>query len=851
MTAMGTIWEKYASQIPGLLERRPDFRFDPDYYAAHAGLSGLNSDELLNHFEVHSPLSGVAPNFFRANISGNETAETQLVSLVQDEELQATIRKEAGDALELVYEIIRLGDPIDSKISKFSTTHYLATYPDIAAANINPFDHYLCYGAIEGRINLGTVRESKFKGEVPFASDKPTVLVCVHEMSRTGAPIVGLDIARQANATHNVVVASLRDGPLLEDFIKVASEVFITSNPIAEFKYLSTVTAENFDFAIVNSAAAINFVYFLVSAEIPFASYIHEYSQYMKPDYPFNLLLLFSDLAIFSSEHVRGSWRDRMLDIAFDVGRDSAIVPQRMPLLRSVNERTQFDARKRLSQLVGRDLTKSRIVCGAGQPQWRKGTDIFVMAAQICRRRDPETIFIWIGHSVQHDELNFGAYMSHHLDQIDVGGRSSNLFFIEAGPVYRDVLAASDLMFMSSRLDPLPNVVFDALENGCKIVQFEGASGFTDENYKHTGMFATVEFGNPEAAVEEILKTPPKKATLLNGNDAHIALFQMIADALASRLEQQRYFAIGVSEIDEPIMYTSSDADAEARALERRKVFQYGRRRLWRDIDDVWSELKSSDNWVHKTLGLAPYEASSGKTLPAFSMHIHAHYTDELGSDIKAFGMYRDAKRVVVTTDTQKKKDDILKIMEPHGIRPEVVLVPNTGRDILPFIKLFEEGGMAGEDEFWCHIHQKKSLTSTAGGDKWRRFLLRVLLGNDRETSNALDILTRDGVGLVAPFDPYFVGWNDSRRLLPRFDGRLPGPFPENPLLFPVGSMFWVRRSVAAAMIEFFGPDYAWPSEPISNDGTEYHLIERLWPAIAASIGLESVFVHKLDEKRL
>jgi lipopolysaccharide biosynthesis protein len=193
----------------------------------------------------------------------------------------------------------------------------------------------------------------------------------------------------------------------------------------------------------------------------------------------------------------------------------------------------------------------------------------------------------------------------------------------------------------------------------------------------------------------------------------------------------------------------------------------------------------------------------------------------------------------------------ISKIMEAHGIEPEVVVVSNTGRDILPFIKLFETDGAAGEDEFWCHLHQKKSLNSTSGGDKWRRFLLRVLLGDAEETSNALSVLCRSNVGLVAPLDPHFIGWDDNRRLLPRFEGRLPGPFPQNPLLFPVGNMFWVRRSVAAAMLDFFGDDYAWPGEPIPNDGTEYHLIERLWPTIAASLGLESVFLHKLDERRL
>jgi glycosyltransferase involved in cell wall biosynthesis len=851
VTGADTVWEKYASQIPGLLERRPDFRFDPDYYASKTGLVGASLDAIREHFDAHAHEHEAKANKYHEYAKHSDEVQKVLCELVGDEEIEALLREGVPLAVELLFELISLGDPIDSQASRFSVAHYIMSHPDIAAANVDPLYHYLNFGAKEGRATLGTIREAKHVGRISFDPAKPTVLVCVHEMSRTGAPIVGLDIAREACETHNVIVASLRDGPLLEEFTQFATEVLITDKTRTEFRFLSSVAAKDIDFAILNSVVCFPFISFVVEAEIPFASYIHEYAQYTRPSYPFNFVLLYSDLLVFSSQHVRDSWRDRMLDVNFNVDLDTAIVPQRLPTLGGVSADVLSNSRERLSRQIGRDLTKTRIVCGAGQPQWRKGTDIFVMAAQICRSRDPDTLFVWIGHGVQHDELHFGAYMTHHLDQVGVGEKDSNVIFLEAGPAYKDLLAASDVMFMSSRLDPLPNVVFDALEHGCKVIQFEGASGFTDEDYKKLGMFATVEFGNPEAAVEEILKTPRKQATARQGRDDQLDLFRMLSDALTKRLGQQRYFVTGVSRIDEPVMFTSSAADADARALERIKMFQYGRRRLWRDLDDVRSELKSSDNWVHKTLRLAPYEVSSGETLPAFSMHIHAHYTDELASDIVAFGMYREAKRVVVTTDTHKKKGAILKIMEPHGIRPEVVLVPNTGRDILPFIKLFEKGGVAGEDEFWCHVHQKKSLTSTSGGDRWRRFLLRILLGDASRASSAFAKLTRAGVGLVAPFDPHFIGWDDSRRLLPKFDGRLPGPFPENPLLFPVGNMFWVRRSVAEAMVEFFGPDYAWPGEPISNDGTEYHLIERLWPAIAASLELESVFVHKLDEKRL
>lgn len=128
---------------------------------------------------------------------------------------------------------------------------------------------------------------------------------------------------------------------------------------------------------------------------------------------------------------------------------------------------------------------------------------------------------------------------------------------------------------------------------------------------------------------------------------------------------------------------------------------------------------------------------------------------------------------------------------------------------------------------------------------------MRILLGDGQELSAALTQIAQPDVGLVAPFDPYYCSWNAARALLPKFAARLPGPLPENPLLFPVGNMFWVKRSVVLAMNGLFGADYPWPNEPIANDGTEFHLIERFWPALTTKEGLNSVFLHKLDEKRV
>jgi lipopolysaccharide biosynthesis protein len=180
-----------------------------------------------------------------------------------------------------------------------------------------------------------------------------------------------------------------------------------------------------------------------------------------------------------------------------------------------------------------------------------------------------------------------------------------------------------------------------------------------------------------------------------------------------------------------------------------------------------------------------------------------------------------------------------------------VRLTPNIGRDIMPFMRLFSDGAAGRDpDEVWCHIHLKKSVLTSAAGDIWKRFLLAILLGDDTHQSDAMMHIAAPGVGLVAPLDPYRFGWLENRNPLSRLAHRLPDTPPAHPLLFPIGNMFWTRARVVQRMNALFGPAYPWPNEPLPNDGTEFHLIERLWPTVAAMEGLDSLFLEKADQPR-
>lgn len=855
MPNLDALWRKHAGSAD-ILRRRPSFRFDPDFYGArHVTLRGGPRD-LERHYREHGASAGYAGNYYHEVRNYDPRIDAVLAELVIEPGLRELMRLGEPGSHELAFELIHLGAPVDAGISDFSMRAYLDMNPDIVKGGVDPLMHYLCHGVREaGRRSLRDIREAHYSGQRSFAPDLPTCLIAVHEMSRTGAPVVGLDLVREAARTHNVIVAALRGGPLIEAFREFACDVVIVDRPHEHFPFFMGPAFERIEFAILNSVESYPFVPLLVAREVPFAAFVHEYTDYTFPTFKSSHIALFADLLVFSSEHVRASWEGRLQDIDFDIARDSMILPQRPLVSGGILAEEVASARARLSRQVGRDLTNVRLICGAGHLQWRKGPDIFAMTAQICRNRDPDTVFLWIGDGLNAEDMSFGVWMDYHLRQIGANRPDGNLFLLPAGPAYPDVLAASDAMFLSSRIDPLPNVVFDALAKGCRVVLFDGGSGFGDLVYRNCSALRTVEYGNPQAASGALLSLPRKTAVAAIEAEASSVqppgLFESLRQGLHDRLASQRYFVRGESDIDLPILFSAQPCDRDLRIREREKLMRYQRRIVWRDLSEAKQALAKSANWIHRQCRLAPYAAAQDSAVPAFALHVHGYYTDDLAADVKARLAYRLARQIVITTDTEKKADEIDRIMRAERLNPNILLVPNRGRDILPFMDLFAPGGAAGKDEIWCHLHQKRSIGSASHGDAWRRFLMRILLGDDKEISEAITRIGDPSVGLVAAFEPHHVGWNASRALLPRFADRLPGPLPLNPLVFPVGNMFWVRRQVVEAMNTLFGPDYPWPNEPIANDGTEFHLIERLWPAMAAQCGLEAVFLHKLDERRV
>lgn len=131
---------------------------------------------------------------------------------------------------------------------------------------MNPLIHYLRFGLMEGgRRTPGDLRKGFHSGHQVFRPELPTVLICVHETSRTGVHVVRRDLVREASRTHNVAVATLRGGDLLDQFLRHCCSALVTDNPLREMRYVNADVLRRLDHAILNSAECAPFIHALVS----------------------------------------------------------------------------------------------------------------------------------------------------------------------------------------------------------------------------------------------------------------------------------------------------------------------------------------------------------------------------------------------------------------------------------------------------------------------------------------------------------------------------------------------------------------------------------------------------------
>ena len=126
-------------------------------------------------------------------------------------------------------------------------------------------------------------------------------------------------------------------------------------------------------------------------------------------------------------------------------------------------------------------------VVGIGAVNYRKGVDLFVQCAAAYYAEFPEanTRFVWVGSGYKPDAD--GAFSSSIADQITRSKLEGRVTFAgeikNMDAVYRN----ADILALTSRLDPMPNVAIEAFCAAMPVVCFARAAG-TGETLEDAGV---------------------------------------------------------------------------------------------------------------------------------------------------------------------------------------------------------------------------------------------------------------------------------------------------------------------------------------------------------------------------
>lgn len=304
------------------------------------------------------------------------------------------------------------------------------------------------------------------------------IILVAHDMHRGGAQLALLNLARELSARHamQIQILTLQGGPLIADFEQLGCQVHLLDLPFSLTEeplppsvnaLLASLEEHKFDKAIANTVISGKLTKALKERGVHVISLVHEMPNIISK---LNLtknarqLARYSDHVVFGGGHVRKSFPYRE-----EIAKKTAIIGQGSSVPVFVSDK--LPARTALRKSLNLPENTFIVVgCGVGEP--RKGIDYFAETlASIVEQCHFAPYFLWIGGFCD------GALKKNVLDLVRRHGLQERFMVLDFQKDIIPFFTGADLFFLSSREDPFPTVVLDAMRLGLPCLSFRGSGG--------------------------------------------------------------------------------------------------------------------------------------------------------------------------------------------------------------------------------------------------------------------------------------------------------------------------------------------------------------------------------------
>ena len=390
----------------------------------------------------------------------------------------------------------------------FDTKSYLAQHPGLSVERVNPLYHYLKTNRISPRIPevsshhaLTNSREHFFL--CPLHPDaeirrnrlgtpgKPKAIFVGHEASRTGAPLILLRILEHFAKFPDLecILFLPKGGDLVTDYQNYAHVIVgsekkfnLLANDLWIFReVLKSIAEPKPKFALVNTACVDTMLPHFQKMGIPVVNLVHEYLRFW-PKEKVAFMYASVDRMVFPARFMMESANEHV-SIPKNLG---FVIPQGLIQPHFLNlDKQSLNQQSRLDFDIPQDAF---VVMGCGTLDLRKGVDRFIAIAieTLARNDSPEVKdihFVWMGGEAAETPYKFIEYCREDLHNARIEDR---VHFLGQQRQPERVFAMADVFLMTSRNDPFPCVIHEAMALRIPVITFESCGG-SPEAVAHGG----------------------------------------------------------------------------------------------------------------------------------------------------------------------------------------------------------------------------------------------------------------------------------------------------------------------------------------------------------------------------
>lgn len=326
------------------------------------------------------------------------------------------------------------------------------------AAYLEPDVHY---GHAYLNATHRALTEQRFDDTAPI-----DLLLVGHDAHANGAQMLLLSLARlyRYQLGLNVVIVLKAGGKLLPDYQAVApTHVLDTGEPTQFVHWFAATKARQ---AIFNTAVTGDWLFAARQANLQCLCLVHELPSLIRE---YGLQSHVSTIAQLAHTIVFPSHRVQQGFLRFAPRIQGTVCIRPQGLYKDIL--SPAGARSACRQSLG--LTRTdQLVLNVGYADHRKGFDLFIQAAQRLCPLHPHLHFCWVGKR--------SARMKRWLRSGKGRELKKQLHIIDFSACIAPYFAAADALYLSSREDPFPSVVLEAMSQGIPVLLHAQATGFDE-----------------------------------------------------------------------------------------------------------------------------------------------------------------------------------------------------------------------------------------------------------------------------------------------------------------------------------------------------------------------------------